>query len=141
MQARPYLLAYAYLLAGFTSFGLIGPFARIPMAQRVFGADAVEDAIEPVRAVLNGWGYRARNLESMVCTLLLLNHSPRLGDLSAVLDGLRSHPAIQRHFHGRHLTAFTGAGRTRLHRLAVEPEIRGWAGPDHRHRPGLGTDG
>jgi integrase len=103
MQARPYLLAYAYLLVGFTSFDLIGPFARIPMAQRVFGADAVEHAIEPVRAVLNGWGYRAHNLESMVCTLLLLNRSPRLGDLSAVLDGLRSHPAIQRHFHGRHL--------------------------------------
>ena len=103
MQARPYLLAYAYLLVGFTSFDLIGPFARIPMAQRVFGADAVELAIEPVRAVLNGWGYRAHNLESMVCTLLLLNRSPRLGDLSAMLDGLRSHPAIQRHFHGRHL--------------------------------------
>lgn len=91
------------LVTRFTAFDLAGPFTRIPMAQRVFGADAVEHAIEPVRAVLNGWGYRAHNLESMVCTLLLLNRSPRLSDMSVVLEGLRSHPAIQRHFHGRHL--------------------------------------
>jgi hypothetical protein len=59
MQARPYLLAHAYLLAGFTAFDLVGPFARHTLAQRVFGADLLEEAIEPVRAVLAGWGYRA----------------------------------------------------------------------------------
>ena len=104
MQARPYLLAYAYLLAGFTAFDLVGPFARHTLAQRVFGADLVEEAIEPVRAVLAGWGYRAANLESMICTLLLLNRSPMLSDLtSPVLERLRSDKAIERHFHGRHL--------------------------------------
>ena len=104
MQARPYLLAHAYLLAGFTAFGLVGKFARHTLAQRVFGADLVEEAIEPVRAVLAGWGYRAANLESMICTLLLLNRSPMLTDLtSPVLEGLRADEAIERHFHGRHL--------------------------------------
>ena len=104
MQARPYLLAHAYLLAGFTAFDLVGPFARHTLAQRVFGADLVEEAIEPVRAVLAGWGYRAANLESMICTLLLLNRSPLLSDLaSPALDSLRSDPTIERHFHGRHL--------------------------------------
>ena len=104
MQARPYLLAHAYLLAGFTAFDLVGPFARHTLAQRVFGADLVEEAIEPVRTVLAGWGYRAANLESMICTLLLLNRSPLLSDLaSPALDSLRSDPAVERHFHGRHL--------------------------------------
>jgi hypothetical protein len=104
MQARPYLLAYAYLLTGFNAFHQIGSFARVPLAQRVFGADAVAQAIEPVRAVLHGWGYQAHDLESMVCTLLLLNRSPLLSDLSSsVLDQLRGRPAIERHFHGRHL--------------------------------------
>jgi len=104
MQARPYLLADAYLLAGFTAFDLVGPFARCTLAQRVFGVDTVDEAIEPLRAVLSRWGYRAPNLESMVCTLLLLNCSPLLSDLaSPALDSLRSDPAIERHFHGRHL--------------------------------------
>jgi integrase len=104
MQARPYLLAYAYLLTEFTAFDLVGPFTRCPLAQRVFGADTVDEAIEPVRAVLSGWGYRAPNLESMVCTLLLLNHSPLVSDLSSsAFERLRSDPAVERHFHGRHL--------------------------------------
>ena len=32
MQARPYLLAHAYLLAGFTAFDLVGPGAGVVMA-------------------------------------------------------------------------------------------------------------
>ena len=104
MQARPYLLAYAYLLTEFTAFDLVRPFTRCALAQRVFGADTVDEAIEPVRAVLSGWGYRAPNLDSMVCTLLLLNHSPLVSDLSSsALERLRSDPAVERHFHGRHL--------------------------------------
>ena len=75
MSARPYLLAYAYLLTGFTAFELVGPFQRRSLAQKVFGADAVEQAIEGIREVLTGWGYRANELESLVCTLL---HRPRL---------------------------------------------------------------
>jgi hypothetical protein len=104
MQARPYLLTHAYLLTGFTAYDLVGPFARQTLAQRIFGADTVAQAIEPVRAVLNGWGYRAPNLESMICTLLLLNRSPMLNELtSPALERLRANAAIERHFHGRHL--------------------------------------
>ncbi|MBC2640752.1 MULTISPECIES: tyrosine-type recombinase/integrase [unclassified Rhodococcus (in: high G+C Gram-positive bacteria)] len=104
MQARPYLLVHAYLLTGFTAFDLVGPFARQTLAQRIFGSVSVDQAVEPVRAVLNGWGYRAANLESMICTLLLLNRSPMLNELtSSALDRLRADAAIERHFHGRHL--------------------------------------
>ncbi|GAA5103865.1 tyrosine-type recombinase/integrase [Haloechinothrix salitolerans] len=104
MSARPYLLAYAYLLTRFTAFDLVGPFERRSLAQKVFGADAVEQAIEPIREVLTGWGYRANELAPLVCTLLLLNGSPRLSDLSSeVLAELRTHPAMQRHHHIRHL--------------------------------------
>ena len=35
MQARPYLLAYAYLLTEFTAFDLVRPFTRCALAQRV----------------------------------------------------------------------------------------------------------
>ena len=62
---------------------MVGPFARCTLAQRAFGADTVDEAIEPVHAVLSGWGYRAANLESMVCTLLLLNRSPMLNELTS----------------------------------------------------------
>lgn len=104
MQARPYLLTHAYLLTGFIAFDLVGPFARQTLAQRIFGATNVDQAVEPVRTVLNGWGYRAANLESMICTLLLLNRSPMLSELtSPALDRLRADAAIERHFHGRHL--------------------------------------
>ena len=67
MQARPYLLTHAYLLTGFIAFDLVGPFVRQTLAQRIFGAATVDQAVEPVRAVLNGWGYRAANLESTIC--------------------------------------------------------------------------
>ena len=104
MSARHFLLAYAYLLAEFTAFELVGPFERRSLAQRVFGADAIEQAIEPIREVLTGWGYRANELVSLVCTMLLLNRSPRLTDLSSeVLAELRTNPAMRRHHHVRHL--------------------------------------
>lgn len=83
MQARPYLLTHAYLLTGFIVFDLVGPFVRQTLAQRVFGATTVDQAVGPVRAVLNGWGNRAANLESMICTLLLLDRSPMLSEITS----------------------------------------------------------
>jgi integrase len=104
ISARRFVLAYGYLLAGFTAFELIGPFERQALAERVFGPAVVEAAIDPVRGVLTGWGYRANELVSLVCAMLLLNRSPRLSDLtSETLAGLRANPAMRQHHHVRHL--------------------------------------
>jgi hypothetical protein len=103
-SARAHLLVYAYLLDGFTAFDLVGRFHRQALAWRVFGRDIVEEAIRPIREVLTGWGYRANSLTSLVCTVLLLNRSPLLDDLSSdVLVKLRTDPAMQHHHHARDL--------------------------------------
>ena len=96
--ARPYLLAYAYLPAGFTAFDRVGCFHRPSLARRVFGKEPVEDAVRQIRDVLAGWGYHRRyerELTTAVCHVLLLNRSPLLRDLSAdVLTRLRTDPAM-----------------------------------------------
>lgn len=103
-SARPYLLAYAYLLGGFTAFDRVGRFHRQSLAWRVFGKDPVDDAIGQVRDVLAGWGYHRRcerELAAVICHVLLLNRSPRLEDLSGeTLARLRTDPAMGQHFPG-----------------------------------------
>jgi integrase len=103
-SARPYLLAYAYLLGGFTAFDRVGRFHRQSLASRVFGKDPVDDAITQIRDVLAGWGYHRRceqDLTSVICHVLLLNRSPRLEDLSGeALTRLRADPAMGRYFPG-----------------------------------------
>jgi hypothetical protein len=101
-SARPYLLAYAYLLGGFTAFDRVGRFHRQSLASRVFGKDPVDDAIGQIRDVLAGWGYHRRcerDLASVICHVLLLNRSPRLEDLSSqTLARLRADPAMGQYF-------------------------------------------
>ncbi|MDQ2815624.1 MAG: DUF2793 domain-containing protein [Actinomycetota bacterium] len=103
-SARPYLLAYAYLLGGFTAFDRVGRFHRQSLASRVFGKDPVDDAIGQIRDVLAGWGYHRRcerDLTSVICHVLLLNRSPRLEDLSSeTLARLRTDPAMGQYFPG-----------------------------------------
>ena len=103
-SARPYLLAYAYLLGGFTAFNRVGRFHRQSLASRVFGKDLVDDAVGQVRGVLAGWGYHRRcerELTAVTCHVLLLNRSPRLEDLSGeALARLRADPAMGRYFPG-----------------------------------------
>ena len=99
-NVRPYVLAYAYLLTGFTAFDRIGRFQRPSLARRVFGRQPVDDAVRQVREVLAGWGYSARepHLTAMVCQMFLLNRSPLLEDLtSEVLLRMRSDPAMGEH--------------------------------------------
>jgi hypothetical protein len=57
-NARPFLIAYAYLLGGFTAFDQVGRFQRPTLARRIFGGTAVDDAVGKVLAVLGGWGYQ-----------------------------------------------------------------------------------
>ena len=96
----PAILAYAYLLTGFTAFDRIGRFQRPSLARRVFGRQPVDDAVRQVREVLAGWGYSARepHLTAMVCQMFLLNRSPLLEDLTSdVLLRMRSDPAMGEH--------------------------------------------
>ena len=57
---RPFLVALAYLLAGFTDFQRLGMFNRLHLAQLVFGTEAVEAATGEATAVLDRWGYRSQ---------------------------------------------------------------------------------
>lgn len=54
---RPYVLAYGYLVAGFTDLHRIGRFLRPALAWRVFGREPVDAAVEQVQKILAGWGY------------------------------------------------------------------------------------
>jgi integrase len=89
-SVRPCLVAYGYLLGGFTDFGALGKFSRAALAWRVFGRERVDAAVGRIREVLAGWGYRLgeqedKLLPTVVCQLLLLNRSPHLEDLSSEL--------------------------------------------------------
>jgi hypothetical protein len=95
--SRPYVVAYAYLLGGFTSFERLGVFQRLCLAQKVFGPAAVDAAVDRVADILGGWGYHVSTGENrrsgvVLYQTLLLNRSPRLSDLSTdAFDGLRRH--------------------------------------------------
>ena len=100
-NARPFLIAYAYLLGGFTAFDHLGRFGRLALARRVFGSELVDDAVGQACKVLAGWGYQrdAGRLTAVICQLLLLNRSPLLEDLSTeVLTRLRTDPAMDPHW-------------------------------------------
>ena len=96
---RPFVVALAYLLAGFDRFEQLGTFNRLHLATLVFGADAVEGSITEVAATLDAWGYRipgvARHqLRGVVSQALLVNRTPMLADLgNEAFARLRAHPA------------------------------------------------
>lgn len=96
-NARPFVIAYAYFLGGFTAFEQVGRFQRPTLARRVFGGAAVDDAVGKILAILGDWGYQRGpdRLTSAVCQILLLNRSPRLEDLtSSALTMIRATPAM-----------------------------------------------
>jgi integrase len=96
-NARPYLIAYAYLTGGFTAFDTIGRFHRESLAWRIFGRELVDDAVRQILDVLAGWGYQRHEpeLTAAICQLLLLNRSPLLEDLpEETLVRLRADPAM-----------------------------------------------
>jgi integrase len=96
---RPYMVAIAYLLECFSAFQLLGSFNRLSLATKVFGPAVVKEAIDQVLTVLQGWGYRSATDQDkypgLICTLLLLNRSPYLSDLTTqALEEFRTHRAI-----------------------------------------------
>jgi hypothetical protein len=97
---RPFLVALAYLLAGFTDFQHLGMFNRLHLAQLVFGAEAVDTAMGEAAVVLDSWGYRSQagdgghQLPGVLGQAFLVNHSPRLQDMTtAAFARLHAHPA------------------------------------------------
>ena len=96
---RPYMVGIAYLLDCFSAFQLLGSFNRLTLATRVFGPTLVEEAMNQVMTILQGWGYHEANSRDkypgLICTLLLLNRSPYLADLTTpALEQFRTHRAI-----------------------------------------------
>ena len=57
---RPFVVALAYLLGGFTDFHRLGTFNRLHLACLIFGEHAVEESLRRASEVLDRWGYRAR---------------------------------------------------------------------------------
>lgn len=84
---RPYVVAYGYLLCGFTDFDRLGPFNRLALTWRVFGKEPADHSIQQITDVLGRWGYRIgrgedQRLPTVLCQAFLLNRSPLLEDLT-----------------------------------------------------------
>ncbi len=97
---RPFLIALAYLLAGFTDFQHLGMFNRLHLAHLIFGPAAVDAATSEAAAVLDRWGYRSHvrdgghQLPGVLAQAFLVNGSPRLADLTTeAFTRLMAHPA------------------------------------------------
>ncbi len=96
---RSCMVAIAYLLNCFSAFQLLGSFNRLALATKVFDPAQVAEAMNRIMTVLQGWGYHGANSRDkypgLICTLLLLNRSPRLSDLTTpALEEFRTHRAI-----------------------------------------------
>jgi hypothetical protein len=84
---RPFVIALAYLLAGFDDFHRIGMFDRLYLAGLLFGPDIVAGTLAHVASLLGSWGYRGhdgagRPLPGAFSQFLLLNRSPLMTDLT-----------------------------------------------------------
>jgi hypothetical protein len=137
---RPYALAYAYLLGGFTDFHLAGQFERPALARRAFGRAPVDQATGQVRQVLAGWGHHDEQpWAGLLCHLLLVNRSPYLHELTGeVLERARRDGHLTSQFTGAlyrvhwalaelgHLTPPRTPGNT-PGRVAIEGCPPGWA--------------
>ena len=136
---RPFVVALAYLLGGFTDFHHLGTFNRLHLACLIFGEPAVDESMCCAEEVLDRWGYRiskgARSrMRGVFSQALLLNRSPRLEDLTTTaFDALRAHPATDGH-QGSMLYALQRVVAGLGH---CDPPVR----TGYNHAPGIeGTD-
>ena len=148
---RPFLVALAYLLAGFDDFQHLGMFNRLHLAQLVFGAGAVGAATEEATAVLDRWGYRSQvrdgeyKLPGVLGQALLINRSPRLADLTTeAFTRLLAHPAASGRQHQATLYALQrGSPRsaTAIRRYAPATTTRPASREPIPHGPGGSSGG
>jgi len=138
---RPFLVALAWLLGGFSDFQHLGMFNRLHLAQLVFGAGRVGAALDEATAVLDRWGYRSQvrdgeyKLPGVLSQALLINRSPCLADLTTeAFARLHAHPAAS----GRqHQTTLYALQRVVASLGYCDPPVR----TGYNHAPGIeGTD-
>ena len=138
---RPFLVALAWLLAGFSDFQHLGMFNRLHLAQLVFGAEHVGAALDEATAVLDRWGYRSQvrdgeyKLPGVLGQALLINRSPCLADLTTgAFTRLHAHPAAAGRQHQATLYALQHVVASLGY---CDPPVR----PGYNHAPGIeGTD-
>ncbi|HTQ20046.1 tyrosine-type recombinase/integrase [Mycobacterium sp.] len=131
---RPYVVALAYLLGGFTNFHHLGMFNRLHLACLIFGEPVVGESLRRAGDVLDRWGYRdslgKSRMRGVFSQALLLNRSPRLEDLTTTaFDLLRAHPATDGH-QGSMLYALQRAVAELGH---CDPPVR----TGYNHAPGI----
>ena len=134
---RPFLVALAWLLGGFSDFQHLGMFNRLHLAQLVFGAEHVGAALDEATAVLDRWGYRSQvrggeyKLPGVLAQALLINRSPRLADLTTgAFALLHAHPAADGRQHQATLFALQKAAASLGY---CDPPVR----PGYNHAPGI----
>jgi hypothetical protein len=143
---RPFLVALAWLLGGFSDFQHLGMFNRLHLAQLVFGAGHVGTALDEATAVLDRWGYRSQvrdgeyKLPGVLAQALLITRSPRLADLTTgAFARLHAHPAAGGRQHQATLYALQKAAASlgycdapvrsgRMHIPVIEGTSPEWAG-------------
>lgn len=81
------LRAVAYLLRGYDRFHDLGQYQQNIFARKIFGQEWIEAATQPVWEELLGWGYGSgqcnyRDVVNILCELMIVNHSPRLENLT-----------------------------------------------------------
>ena len=88
-RARAQLPVLAYLLCAVEPVGLLIETVDVfPLAQKIFGQEAIDGAVQRLAAVLNSWGYHQQQRQHFigcVCYVLLRNRSPLLEELSSEL--------------------------------------------------------
>ena len=93
VDSRPFVIGLSYLVGAFTEPLQIGEFERVSLARKLFGSDAVDDAVTRITTEARALGYRSADswvLPCVLCEALLLARSPQLSDLTEnVLGRLR----------------------------------------------------
>jgi len=84
---RHQVYVIGYVLCNFTDFSATGRnIMRYPIAQKVFGQETIDTAVERVKTVMHTWGYSKTRSDGyllrIMCALFLANRSPRLEDLT-----------------------------------------------------------
>jgi integrase len=103
---RPYMFGIAYLLNCFSEIHQLGKNNNVTLATRLFGPSLVEAAVDPILSTLEGWGYQSARhtatVPGLVCTLLLLNRSPHLADMTTdKIEHYRCNDQIPKNFRSK----------------------------------------
>ena len=136
-MVRPFVMGLGYLLGEFSEFQHVGTFNRLHLANLVFGAEPVQEAMGQASAVMQRWGYLSQTsqdgryrLPGVLSQALLINRSPHLQDLStAAFAALNAHPATS----GRHPASLHALQRVVADLGHCDAPVR----PGYNHSPGI----